>query len=959
MRFFITAFFFVISAVPVCAQIVLDGTIGLSGQLKGPDFNILAEYGQQSGANLFHSFSRFNINTGESATFSGPDSVRNIIGRVTGGDASWIDGKLRSAIPDADLYFLNPAGVMFGPNASLDTGGSFHVSTADYLRMGNNNRFFTESLDNEMLSVAAPAAFGFLDNDAASITIEGKGEIAGDDWNGNPAGLTVGEGRTISVIGGDIEMSKGTYFRTEEINDFGFINPTDKPLGSLTAPGGQINIVSKASEGEVNISGSGTDTALHENYGNITISGKSLLNVSGSGAGKIFIRTRQFYCSDSILQADNYGALEGGEIRIQADEISFEKGSYIKAGTYGTGMGASINFEASDSVIFAGANALNNNSRIFLNVYGQGNGGSLLIKAKNIMFKHGAIISSSSFDKGKTGKISLDSEKLIDFSGHSQDKYYLNASFMVFGYQWESTPGGIYSLIFPTGSAETNGEILINTENLFINDSAFIMTVTTGPGNGGNINIHATGEIVLKGASDLGVIVGSISTESVPSGENIIGGDAGNIFIEAGELILSDGCLISSSTSSIYAKESGRAGDITIRVSGEVRFSDVNPFGFELLPISNYWGSGILSSTVGDNTGDAGSVSLHAKSLILDNGGTISVATNSTANGGEIDIQVRDSAIISGSSPSKIYTPETGEYTIYYCNSAILANTSNPFDGGAGGHIYLSSENLVLSENGEISTSSSGSGEAGDIFIETERLQLNRGALISSASRLQSGGGSAGTITIAKKIQVEKSDDNAITNIEIVEPADSVILKNNSSVTASAENTGSGDEVDGRITISSGNMLYMSDSEITTSVQGGAGNGGDIEIGKPEFAILNHSRIGANAYEGAGGNIHIIAGHFIRSSDSILSASSGLGIDGEINIESPDTDHSSSLTVLPGNLLDATRWMKTPCAERTGESVSRFVIRKRDAEPFVLDDLRGSPPVPFGFLNKHNSEEND
>ena len=105
--------------------------MGAAGSLTGPDYAITADLGTQAGPNLFHSFSFFDINSGESATFSGPDSINNIFSRVTGGSASLIDGLLRSDIPAADLYLLNPAGVIFGPDASIDISGSFHVSTAD------------------------------------------------------------------------------------------------------------------------------------------------------------------------------------------------------------------------------------------------------------------------------------------------------------------------------------------------------------------------------------------------------------------------------------------------------------------------------------------------------------------------------------------------------------------------------------------------------------------------------------------------------------------------------------------------------------------------------------------------------------------------------------------------------------------------------------------------------------
>ncbi|MDA1277032.1 MAG: filamentous hemagglutinin N-terminal domain-containing protein [Verrucomicrobia bacterium] len=102
------------------AQIALDGTIGPSGPLTGPNYQIGAELGKQVGGNLFHSFKDFSLNSGEAATFSGPATVQNIISRVTGGNASSIDGAIRSTIPDSNFYLLNPAGVMFGPNASVD-----------------------------------------------------------------------------------------------------------------------------------------------------------------------------------------------------------------------------------------------------------------------------------------------------------------------------------------------------------------------------------------------------------------------------------------------------------------------------------------------------------------------------------------------------------------------------------------------------------------------------------------------------------------------------------------------------------------------------------------------------------------------------------------------------------------------------------------------------------------------
>jgi len=123
------------------AEVTLDGTLGRGGALPGPDYLIGADLGQQHGGNLFHSFKDFNLQSFESATFSGPSNVNNVISRVTGGNPSQIDGLIRSTILNADMYLVNPYGIMFGPNAQLDVQGSFHASTADYLRLGDGGHF--------------------------------------------------------------------------------------------------------------------------------------------------------------------------------------------------------------------------------------------------------------------------------------------------------------------------------------------------------------------------------------------------------------------------------------------------------------------------------------------------------------------------------------------------------------------------------------------------------------------------------------------------------------------------------------------------------------------------------------------------------------------------------------------------------------------------------------------------
>src|SRR3954463_11340628 len=190
----------VLSAGPVQAQIVTDGTVGPKVSLRGGEIEIGADLGTRRGDNLFHSFEKFGIATGQSATFTGPGTIRNVISRVTGGEVSNIDGTLASTVGQADLYFLNPAGVMFGPNATLDVPGSLHVSTAHELRFADGARFSALDKTGSGLTVASPEAFGFLDRPPGRITVEGSGP---------GALLELWSPRTLSLIGGDIDIYSG------------------------------------------------------------------------------------------------------------------------------------------------------------------------------------------------------------------------------------------------------------------------------------------------------------------------------------------------------------------------------------------------------------------------------------------------------------------------------------------------------------------------------------------------------------------------------------------------------------------------------------------------------------------------------------------------------------------------------------------------------------------------------
>jgi filamentous hemagglutinin family protein len=147
-----------------CAQIVTDGSMGAAKTIPGNRHVIGAELGQLKQNNLFHSFSEFSVPKDHIAEFTGPSTVVNVLVRVTGSLPSAIDGTvdIRNSMPSANLFLINPKGVLLGRDAKLNVGGAVHASTADYIRFADNARYWADLTKDSTLSVMEPAAFGFL-----------------------------------------------------------------------------------------------------------------------------------------------------------------------------------------------------------------------------------------------------------------------------------------------------------------------------------------------------------------------------------------------------------------------------------------------------------------------------------------------------------------------------------------------------------------------------------------------------------------------------------------------------------------------------------------------------------------------------------------------------------------------------------------------------------------------------
>jgi filamentous hemagglutinin family protein len=1011
-------FLLLIISLSAPAQITTDGTLGPALSLPGPDYQIGPNLGRQMGGNLFHSFQDFNLNSAESATFFGPNHIQNVISRVTGGNPSRIDGLFRSTIPGADVYFLNPYGILFGPNARLDVQGSFHASTAHYLRLGDGGRFEAQNPNNSILTVAPVEIFGFLNSPVAPISIQGHGEVTQE----LETGLSVPEGKTLSLIGGPIEMWMGTFFKIMAVDDDGneSIEITNLPM--LSAPSGRINIAAVASQGEVKLGGDFVDITSFSQLTDIHIKENTWLQTTGEGGGSILIRGGQFFADDSTIEAKTLGSMDGGVIDIQANAISLTNGATINGNTEGTGKGTDILLHAVDSLKVIGENseakrsAILSRSGIFSELTDDnlGNAGKIDLEAKNILFKDGSVISVSTYGGGKGGNIRLKASELVAVVGEGREDGTAiavatygetggdagsllieaqNISFTDGAYMTSTTKGkgqggnvtlkasdtvifegessnGIASFIVSvttfkgdgagnagtllieannisfTDGAEINsntygkgnadtvtlhannmlkltgvskdgkasqiyvttdgtgnaGNIFVTAQDVLLNDGAYIISTSFGTGKAGNIHVHATGKITIAGASKRGW-GSAISADSNPKKEGIIGGQGGNITIEADKLVLKDGGHIAASSIAPKGIQSSQGGNISIRVQGAVELSGVNPYGEN----EDGFSSGIYARSigVGNNAGDGGNITLQADSLMIREGAVIISSTNNNAKGGNIDIDVRGAITITGDA-SNIPLREPAKSQLEYLQdfspndynqstSGIYAgSSSSSAQAGAGGNINLTAQNLSLKDKGTISATSAGGGQ---------------------------GGGNAGTITITS--------------------SDGFHLSNSSQITTEAKRAGGG-----QITLKTDGLLRVVNSEISSSVQEGSGNGGNLKL-SPKFIILENGKIIARAYEGDGGNMNITTTSIYRFGDeaaSPIDASSKLGVDGEITVNSPDTDISGQLLVLSTDMINAEEQMQPPCSSRLAENLSSFVVAPNEGVPNMPDDLLPSGP---------------
>jgi len=912
-------------------------TVGTTTQIMG---GTRPNNGPDPGTNLFHSFDAFTLGTGDIAHFMNDMMLptTNIIGRVIGGEVSTIDGTLRTNNPldaadpmnfgAANLWLVNPSGLLLGPNARLEVGGSVSMSTANYLRFEGQAALF-DMLSTPVLlgqlSVAPVVAFGFLGPELpAPIVVQGSM-------------LQVPEGQALSLVGGDITVQAGT------------LGDGTIQAANLRAPGGQINLVSTASPVEVLAPSFQTspniDGASFNAMGTVTLKEGAMLDVSGqvdefgspignANSGTVFVRGGQLVLDASTILANTVGAVDGASSAVDiqvSQEIAMSNGAMMSVSTTGPGRAGDVEVKATNVSMDSGA-------LIKTETSGDGNGGNITANVDTLSLTD-ATISSNSIGTD------LDGDGIAEFGLLGP-----GGNVTVQGLQGAPATSVTLSnsLIFATTSVRGHGgDIHTTADSLTIENGSGIFTATLGGnGVGGDLvlnvgTLHLLDSQIVSATSNVGtdgvggkvMVQGTQGAESAADNVELFGGqiasvtegsgDSGGISIRATSLDLDEFSNIISST----GVGTGLGGDIVVSVqkaslsgqatitsssSGAGAGGSVTVQGLDgvktkaaSLTLEDP-GSSIISTAFG--TGQLGDIEVHAETVSLKSEASILAGTqlSSSKTPGNVIIDA-DLVDISGRSriASQVFTADAGQ-------------------------VIIKAGQLLTLNNGTIETSTSGVGQGGDVVLNVGSVSLANGATINSSSlSVDPGAGDAGNITIQ---------------------SGSTVLLNDSSITTEADQASGG-----QIVITAPEMVRLINSEVSTSVADGTGGGGNITI-DPQFVILQNSQMIAQAFAGSGGAINVTAGVFLADPNSVVDASSQQGPQGTVNIQSPVQNLGEELTPLSQQFSSAAAMLAQRCAARVADGMfSTFVVAGREGLPAEPGGFLASPSLTAELLGSNLS----
>ena len=370
------------------AQITPDDTLGDESSVVNPRdaSSESIDGGAIRGQNLFHSFQEFNVGEDRGVYFANPDAITNIFSRVTGNDVSNILGTL-GVDGAANLYLINPNGIVFGEGASLDVQGSFTATTADGIEFGEQGFFSVVNPTESVLTISVPLGLQFGSNPGSIIN-----RSFVEDNTGEKVGLQVPAGENLTLVGGDVSFE----------------------AGEATAKGGNIEIGGLSAAGTVTFNDDGSlnfpqDVARTD----ISLSNAADVDVTGTGGGRVNINAHSLNVeagesgSSSIragITADSTSTeAQAGDISINAtDNIIIVDESFVFNQVAPEARGNAGNVSISTINL-----SLSGGGQVGAFATGQGNAGNVTIFTNELTLSDGARVDTSTFGKGNAGNVKI------------------------------------------------------------------------------------------------------------------------------------------------------------------------------------------------------------------------------------------------------------------------------------------------------------------------------------------------------------------------------------------------------------------------------------------------------------------------------------------------------------------------------------------------------------------------
>ena len=832
------------------AQVTTDGTTNTS--LETTDSEVTINDGDRAGNNLFHSFEQFSVPDEGSASFNNPTDIENIFSRVTGGDVSNVNGTI-NANGGANLLLINPSGIVFGENATLNIGGSFMATSADSLVFESGEFSAVNPDAAPILTINRPIGLNFSNNPGNIVNRSNFGlQTTSVDIGLIPeftvldsVGLQVNDGETISFIGGNVVLENAS---------------------GITASGGTVELGGLSEAGVIAVSNNSLVFPEGVERGDVILTGQSRVNVTGDNGGFININAKnlelsqqsELYAgiaensgSDSVAEDINIDATDSVRIIGELDNSSgdsfeelLEAQAFVR--DYGTGIRNTV-----------GLPSTRRNPDRSTSI---GNGGDINIDTTTLELRNVAIIDTSIFGTGNGGDINISAGN-ITLSG--------DLSTLI------SRVRGTISDRIVDSAIGDGGNININTDTISFEKQTGILSEVQpeAMGNGGDININATEEVALINENGFSFFLTQLNTGAV--------GNGGNININAGSFSSNPNSLLLSDTQSM-----GNAGNITITTESNITLDS----------------SQIQSQTIGDAVGNAGNITLSAGDSLLVTEGTLILAdTQAVGDGGNISVSASNRLVFSGISeagfPSQFVaglsrpssqgrggTIEINAGELSLSDATFITSNSVPNSVGEAGDIIIDVDRLNLQDNSLINTFTGNSDDGGSITVNAQNINLTSGGKILAATE---GGGDGGNINL--NVTEEIAIDNSVQSSTFIETPESLFLEEfqttaPSGIYANATPDSTGDSgnvivgmVEGQILQ---NFILTNQGQIVVNSDG-TGSGGNIFIGSQDLQLENNAAISASTVFGTGGEVILqIADNLLLRNNSLISARAFQAADG-------------------------------------------------------------------------------